>query len=85
MTEIVSSTGRLTWRTADFASWESADWHWFITSRPVNYPDNGGPRTYSVRDQVTREWVQEDFETFEAAAAYCEEQWRQELAEIGVN
>lgn len=74
----------LTFRPDGHESWESEDWCWTIVSRPVNYPDNGGPRTYSVKDNAEQTWVDEDFPTFEAAVAECERRVKQQLAELGL-
>lgn len=77
------TTNLLTFRPTGFADWESEDWRWAISSRPVNYPDTG-ERTFSVRDHTTMEWVEDDFPTYEAAVAYCEGVHRADLRELGI-
>lgn len=76
-------TNLITFRPVGHAEWESEDWHWHIASRAANYPDDG-TRTFSVRDLTTGDWVEEDFATYEAAVAHCEEAHRAELREIGL-
>lgn len=74
----MSST--LTFRPDGHASWQSEDWRWTIVSRPVSYPDNGGPRVFSVKDYTTESWVEQDFASFEAAAEHCQRVHDNDLA-----